>query len=1093
MSWLCAAILLGGSSIGAASARAQGTSVVRAYSMLDVVDTSRRDTSPLDRRITLDLHAVTLDTVLAEIQAKSGVQLIFNSRVVPVSRAVSIAIVNGTVRQALAMALAGTDIVAKLSPSGAIMLARASLTDHGQQTTGTVTGMVLDSATRKGVPSATVRVNDTKLSVLTNDMGHFTITGVPTGSRIISVRVLGYASDQRRLDVVERGPTTTTFVLHATPTVLSGVVTMGNGEQRRIEVPNDITTINVDSVRGHAAINTVTDLLATRVPGLTVTPASGAVGAPAKIRIRGISSINGSNDPVVYLDGVRVPGPTTGTSVLGTDLTSRLNDLDVNNIESIEVLKGPSAAALYGTDAGNGVIIIKTKHARPGVTRWNFDGSYATMNVPNQFPEVYTSYGRDATSLDPRICTPVLYILGQCVVQDSVRTYDIFKDPRFTTLGSGNSQAYSFNVSTGQSNVQYSMTGSFNDAVGAAQLPEFTQQMLAAKYGQVPGWMRRPNTQKTYSLGANISAQPWPTATVGFVVNGSQLETRNSGDGVRGAAPAPGDTLTFAQSTLFNNRKEQSVSHIMTGLSPAWNPTAWFQMSGSFGANLVATTGTQTVDSRYSLLPVSTTASNSLDTEKETDFSYSGNLQSSLRIPLTSRLTSSTTLAGDYQRDNASSTTALANGIPIESEDPSLASLVSSMQSSLQSARLGWSISEELSFVERLFLSASVRGDRANTFGTNAKHPIFPQWGASWLALAEAPDLPIVHAINSLRLRVSYGMAANQPGPLDALANFQSAIFTYNGADQAVLLPSTIGNSALLPEKNTEIETGMDIELFNSRASITATYSRKLSKNALVTRAIAPSAGPSGSGQVVNVGSVLNGSYELTLGATVLDSRMLTWRLNTSAYATRNKLVSLGPGAQAFGTNTQRYVVGYPIDGTWVQPLLGYADLDGDGLLLSPGELIYGDSVVYAGWPMPKYTINYNNSFGLFNNALSFDCNFDFQDGLTQTAAIHDLQAMADLTTPLAIQAAAQGSGTVTVSALRWQNATLSWNMPVRTAQMLRARSARLSFSGTNLGLWSRYKGADPTISTAIGGEARVDGGVLPPTRNWTLRLSLGF
>jgi len=1038
------------------------------------------------------VRSTALDTVLTEIQRKTGVQLVFNSHVVPLSRAVTMAIINGTVRQALDAALEGTDIVVRVAPNGAILLVRSPAAARPPQGKGTVAGVVLDSANHKGIPSATVRIKDTRLSVLTDEFGGFTVSGVPAGLQTVMVRVLGYSADQQSVRVVDGKTASVSFQLRATPTVLSGVVTMGNGDQRRIEVPNDITTINVDSVMQRAAIANVTDLLATRVPGLTVTPASGAVGAPAKIRIRGISSINGSNDPVVYVDGVRVPGPTTGTSLLATNLTSRLNDIDVNSIESIDVLKGPSAAALYGTDAGNGVIVIKTKRAQPGVTHWGFSGSYATMNVHNTFPIAYTAWGHSASSNDPRLCTPILFLFAQCVVQDSLVSFQLFKNPRFTSLGSGATHGYSVNMSTGQGNVQYSLTGSFNDAIGAAKMPAYTQQALAAKYGAVPEWMRRPNVQQTYALNGTISTQPTSNASVSVSVGGTQLNTRNSGDGVSNANSDPTDTLAFAQATLFNSRKEQDVSHVTIGMSPTWTPWTWLQFGGAFGTNLVSSTGTSMTDLRYALRPPTIGVTNSVHTEKQSEQTYSANTQSTIRLPLTPSVTSTTTVAGDYQRDNTGTTTVLANGIPVESEDPTLATTTTGQQSTLQSARVGWSVSETLSYLERLFLSMSVRGDRANTFGASSKHPIFPQWGLSWLAFSSAPDLPLLRTVNSLRFRVSYGMAANQPGPLDALSNFQSTIFTMGGSDQVVLVPSSLGNSALLPEKNTEIETGADLELFNSRVSMTATYSRKLSKNALVTRALAPSAGLGNGSQVVNVGSVLNGSYELTLAATVVDARLITWRTTTSAYATRNKLVSLGPGASTFSTNTQRYVVGYPIDGTWVKPLLGYADLDRDGLLLSPGELIYGDSVVYAGWPLPKYTINYNNSFGFFKGRLTFDCNFDFQNGITQTPDVHDLQAAVDFHAPLAEQAAAQGNGTVTVSSLRWQNATLSWMLPDRMLRAFRAQSAHLSFSGTNLGLWTKYKGADPTISTSRA-ETRRDAGVLPPTRNWTMQLSLGY
>src|SRR5581483_1560104 len=173
------------------------------------------------------------------------------------------------------------------------------------------------------------------------------------------------------------------FALRLSVARLQQIVTTATGPQRRLQVANDITTINVDSVMQTAPVRSVTDLLETRVPGLEVEHTSGNPGDPARIRLRGLSSITRNNDPIVVLDGVRIDVSESGNQNLARSsplspnfgsytAPSRLDQIDPASIETIDVFKGPRAAALYGPDAANGVIVITTKKARPGPPHWSY-------------------------------------------------------------------------------------------------------------------------------------------------------------------------------------------------------------------------------------------------------------------------------------------------------------------------------------------------------------------------------------------------------------------------------------------------------------------------------------------------------------------------------------------------------------------------------------------------------------------------------------------------------------------------------------------------------------------------------------------------
>jgi TonB-dependent SusC/RagA subfamily outer membrane receptor len=210
----------------------------------------------------------------------------------------------------------------------------------------------------------------------------------------------------RRITIVSDAPTRIRLPMTAIPNVLSGVVTTATGTQRKLEVGNDITTLNVDSIQQIAPIASVTDLLESRVPGLTVLRSSGAPGDPARLRLRGPKSITGSNDPIVVVDGIRMYAAqsdqrtanlaratqtTNGSLIIGNRVPpyaapSPLDQIDPNSIETIEVLKGPSASSLYGSDAANGVIVVTTKRGRAGPTRWQATIGQGVSYLPGEYP-----------------------------------------------------------------------------------------------------------------------------------------------------------------------------------------------------------------------------------------------------------------------------------------------------------------------------------------------------------------------------------------------------------------------------------------------------------------------------------------------------------------------------------------------------------------------------------------------------------------------------------------------------------------------------------------------------------------------------------
>ena len=238
-----------------------------------------------------------------------------------------------------------------------------------QQPTGIVTGRVVDRGTQQPVVGATVRVVGTTRGGQTSDSGTYRITGVPAGAANVQALRIGYASITRPLTISAGQTATVDFTLDPAATTLDVVqVTATGQEQSRRESGVSTATISVAQDVPQAAVSNLQTVLSSRAAGVVVQEEGGTTGSAARIRIRGSNSVSLSNDPLIIVDGIRVNNDEGGGASIGVggQVPSRLNDINPEDIENIEIVKGPAAAALYGTAAANGVIQITTKRAAAG-------------------------------------------------------------------------------------------------------------------------------------------------------------------------------------------------------------------------------------------------------------------------------------------------------------------------------------------------------------------------------------------------------------------------------------------------------------------------------------------------------------------------------------------------------------------------------------------------------------------------------------------------------------------------------------------------------------------------------------------------------
>src|SRR5437773_10109832 len=288
---------------------------------------------------------------------------------------------------------------------------------------GAIAGRVTDRVTQQPVIGAEVLVLGTNLGGRTRQDGQYRIAGVAAGRYTVQVRLIGYATVSQPVSVAAGETAVVDFALSEAAVPLEAVVVTATGaEQMRRELGHTVATIDAAKTVEQATPTDLADPLNARAPGVQVLPSGGTTGTGSRIRIRGSSSLSLTNEPIIVVDGIRVENGATGqtaTSIgVGGQTPSRLNDISPEDIESIEIVKGPSAAALYGTDAANGVIQIRTKRGRPGPTKWNGYVEGGVLNDITAWPANYTSVTNAGAS-----CSLTQASAGVCAI-DTARTFN---------------------------------------------------------------------------------------------------------------------------------------------------------------------------------------------------------------------------------------------------------------------------------------------------------------------------------------------------------------------------------------------------------------------------------------------------------------------------------------------------------------------------------------------------------------------------------------------------------------------------------------------------------------------------------------------
>jgi TonB-linked SusC/RagA family outer membrane protein len=1008
----------------------------------------------------------------------------------------------------------------------ALALATVSLAEAQQ---GSIGGVVSDEATGQPLEAARVVLTGPNRIETTNQEGRYQFRNVPAGSYGVRVLRLGYRPATDTANVAPGESVALDIALNGAPVQLDEIVTTATGQQRKLEVANAVSTIDAARVAEESPISEFGNLLSGRAAGVQVQKTGGTTGTGTRIRIRGSNSVSLSNEPLYYIDGVRMESGATSSSLdiggFGQGVgaaPSRINDLNPEDIESIEIVKGPAAATLYGIQASNGVVRITTKRGRAGRARWNLYSEAGAVRDHNTYPINFN--GRDDTPETGAdwdgFCIVQFELDGLCT-QTSVSQFSPLNDPFTSPLKAGFRQQQGANVSGGNELLTYYLSGDYETEDGVYRLPAFEEDSVAGVRGEVPQNQLRPNALERLSLRANLGANVSPDADIqanlGYTSSDARfVENDNSFLTITGSGEASGVPEDqnrgwfFIPAELFAELAQQSTERFLGGLTANWRPTTWLTTRATLGYDVVNRTDIQ-------FFPTGQVADFGVPSIREgakfdNRFQISqtsADLAATARFRLSSTLSSKTSVGGQFYRDLSDGVLASGRGLPAGSETITGAATTEAKDTTVESRSLGMYVEQEMAFKERLWVTAALRFDDNSAFGENFNATVYPKASVSWL-LSDEPFFGDPGFLNTLRIRGAFGVSGQQPGTTDALRFFSPNSGKRDGVLRPGITFGNLGNSALKPERSRELEVGFDASLFNERVSLEFTYFNKRTKDALVERNVSPDAGLSEI-QFFNLGLIKNYGAELAINTRVIDGRDVQWDLSLSGSVYDNHLVELGEGVQPiiFGFGLQRHQEGYPMGGYWARPILGFDDANGDGIIAS-GEVTVGDDAIFRGRALPNKEASLNSALTLFNGTLRLGTQFDYRGGHYIDNAIESFRCtpvlncrgLVDRTAPLEEQARAQA---LLTEATEWGYYEPAWFIKLRElsltlyapdswARRFRASRLSLTLAGRNLWTITDYSGVDPEVNAfAQDNFATSDFESQPQVQYWTARLNIGF
>lgn len=966
------------------------------------------------------------------------------------------------------------------------------------QALGSIRGRVTVEGAARPLGAAQVSVVGTQLGAQTNDDGEYRLNNVPPGPRSVRVQRLGFSPATGQVTVVAGQTATLDFTIREAPVSLDQVVVTAAGDVRRKEVANSMATISAEQIE-NAPVANAQQLLAAQTPGVTVLANSGQPGAGGVIRLRGNNSISQSNNPIIYVDGVRIYNGDTPTVPNARQVMNPFNDIRSEDIERVEVVKGAAATTLYGTEAAGGVIQIFTKRGQAGRPQWNIELVGGTndlnyLDVPGDPTAVYLKdcRGPELFGLD---VIPTSATFGQ-----EIRFEDSTCPSSGKWIRTGAVQRYSLGVGGGGDVMRYFLTGNLSDEQGAIDPGEY-------KTGGFRGnFSFRPFRQ--LELGLNSSYQRGDQAWVpdGNLANGFLLNVaRGTAGNYRGSGCTSGVPVCMNNAEALRIETNSQTDHFISGFTINYAPVEAWTNRFTVGYDYNSAENRSLIPFGHIRNPTGT-----LSQQDWTRKNLSIDLASSYRKDFGSVWTSTTSLGGQLFQDNLFQTNVTATEFSAPGEPVLTSGAIRTVGTDTRRrvVNAGLFAQEQVGWRDRAFLTLGLRVDGNSAFGEDFGLQPYPKVGLSYV-LSEHAFWPS-DKWETFKLRAALGESGKAPGAFDAVRTWDPV-----AGDEAKpgFAPNQIGNKDLGPETTRELELGFETSAYAGRYSLDFTYFNTRTLDALIQVRYPPSAGFLNR-QLENIGEVKNSGIEARAEAGIIRGATVDWRGRVNYTKIESEAIDLGDEPLiAVGGSFTEVRVGFPVTSVFARKVtngnqIAEPQVSTDNQFYGPTfpDQIIGLGTTLTLWDRLSIDMlgefqrgGYNINFVGFQNALRGNWRPCFAAQRKLIAAQRgDASALNDVTALERVRCAIDRTVQLSdawiepIDFFRMRYLTVSYKLPPRLLRGM--QNATLTLSGRNLFYDSDYSGLDPESADQSDSQVgRREYYVLPQLRSFSLALRVGW
>lgn len=1081
--------------------------------------------------ISLNLQNVTMQEALNTIKQQSEYSFWYQNDEVDLNRKVSIQVDKQDIGITMNKLLKGQNLSYTINDKHIVIYKKNELPAINQQLKK-ISGVIIDEK-NEPIIGANVVVKGTTIGSITDLEGRFSLEVYDKA--ILQISFIGYNTQE----VAISGKSDLSIQLEEDSQALDEVVVVGYGTMKKSDLTGSVSSLKSEVIT--LGFSQSPDMaLRGKTAGVQIVNSSGQPGAGAVVRIRGNSSILGSNDPLYVVDGVPLDGGESADGLQGV-AASPLTIINPSDIESMEILKDASATAIYGSRGANGVVMITTKRGKEGAFVANLNITTGFQQVENRLkltsPEQWAELWNE--SMDYK--------------NGGVGKYDISKLPNRTDwqdaiFRTALVQSYELSFTGGNDKLRYMLSGGYSSQDGIIINTDF----------------------KRYSIRANLENQFTKWLTVGANLSATRTASNQADQGSLDSNTAVG-LISLASPVVPIYKEDGTYEQYVDVESVRENPYASLteitnnDIRNRFIANVYAeismlkdlkfrtNLAVDVADSKSSNYIPSFIAEGRADKGSASLGSYNKLYWNSTNtltyIKSFSEIHSLNAMIGaEWQKDEVKRFRAIGAGFA--NDNAKFDNLAEATNYSASSGYSAWQMESYMtrinySLMNRYSLTFTGRLDGSSRFGANNKHAFFPSAALAW-RLSEEDFLKQLAFLSNLKLRLSYGSSGEQGIPMyQTLSTLAPSLIYTGGALGTGYFPSRAADPSLKWERTNQVNTGFDVGLFGNRLNVTLDYYYKRTNDLLYYKAL-----PGSSGFVSmlqNIGIVDNQGLEVAFDATLIDNKNFKWNMNINNSINRNKVIDLGAGRKEIinpsggvsggDVKSQPSILrvgeplgllyGYQSDGViydetesavakekgqiqYAPGELKIRDLNEDGRITDADKTIIGDA-------NPDFTGGMTNTFSYKGFQLNVLCQWvvgnDIMSiqhlmnqrlvlGYNATSDWYNTRWQTDNPSKVAPRAGYDVRSYSDVSYhvfkgsfLRINNVSLAYSLPKSIVNKIGLSNIKFSASIDNVYTFTNYPGWSPDVSS-MGGNVMgqgIDAASYPVPRSVTFGLNVGF